>query len=104
MKRRSDAARICVDTALLRGTPLLRPKVEGLKRNSAMAMGNRSDPGYIEGLAEALESGSPMVRRHSAWALGEIGTAEAKEILRRALAGEADPVQRFALETALVPL
>ncbi len=90
--------------ALLRGSPLLRPKVDGLKRNVAVAMGNRRDPGYIAALAEALESGSPVVRRHSAWALGEIGTVEAKEILQRALEGEADPVQRFELETALGPL
>ncbi len=89
---------------LLRGTPLLRPKVEGLKRNIAVAMGNRRDPGYIAPLAEALESGSPLVRRHCAWALGEIGTVEAKEILQRALEGEADPHQRSALEAALGPL
>ncbi len=46
----------------------------------------------------------PLVRRHCAWALGEIGTAEAKEILQRALEGEADPDQRFELATALGPL
>jgi HEAT repeat protein len=67
-------------------------------------MGNRRDPGYIAVLAEALESGSPVVRRHCAWALGEIGTAEAKDILQRALEGEADPDQRFELESALDPL
>jgi epoxyqueuosine reductase len=88
----------------LRGTPLLRPKVDGLKRNVAVAMGNRRDPGYIGPLAEALESGSPVVRRHSAWALGEIGTAEAKQTLQRALEIEADPDQRLALEGALRPL
>ncbi len=87
--------------ALLRGTPLLRPRVDGLRRNAAIAMGNRRDPLYIETLAEALESGSPMVRRHCAWALGEIGTAEAKETLQRALEGEADQDQRFELEMAL---
>ena len=89
---------------LLRGTPLLRPKVDGLQRNVAVAMGNRRDPGYIVSLAEALESGSPLVRGHSAWALGKIGTAEAKEILQRALESEADPDQRLELEEALRPL
>ena len=89
---------------LLRGTPLLRPKVEGLKRNIAVAMGNRRDPGYIAPLAEALESDSREVRRQSAWALGEIGTAEAKEILQRALDREADPDQRLEFEEALRPL
>lgn len=89
---------------LLRGTPLLRPKVEGLRRNVAVAMGNRRDPGYIAPLAEALESDSREVRRHGAWALGEIGTAEAKEILQRALDREADPDQRLELEAALRPL
>ena len=90
--------------ALLRGTPLLRPKVAGLKRNVAVAMGNRRDPRYIAPLAEALESDSPEVRSHSAWALGEIGTVEAKEILQRALESEADPDQRRELEGALRPL
>lgn len=90
--------------SLLRGTPLLRPKVEGLKRNVAVAMGNRRDPRYIASLAEALESDSPMVRRHGAWALGEIGTAEAKQILQQALEAEADPDQRRELESALGPL
>ena len=90
--------------SLLRGTPLLRPKVDGLKRNVAVAMGNRRDPGYIGALAEALESGSPMVRRHGAWALGEIGTAEAKQILQQALEAEADPDQRRELESAIGPL
>lgn len=85
----------------LRGTPLLRPKVEGLQRNVAVAMGNRRDPGYIACLAEALESDSPLVRAHSAWALGEIGTAEAKETLQRALERAADADRRLELEAAL---
>jgi epoxyqueuosine reductase len=89
---------------LLRGTPLLRPKVDGLKRNVAVAMGNRRDPGYIAPLAEALESDSREVRRHSAWALGEIGTAEAKEVLQRALERAADPERRLDLEAVLSPL
>jgi epoxyqueuosine reductase len=78
--------------------------VAGLKRNVAVAMGNRRDPGYIAPLAEALESDSPEVRRHSAWALGEIGTVEAKDTLQRALESEADPDQRRELEGALRPL
>jgi len=90
--------------SLCAGTPLLRPKVDGLKRNVAVAMGNRRDPRYIADLAEALESGSPRVRRHGAWALGEIGTAEAKQILQQALEAEADPDQRRELESALGPL
>jgi epoxyqueuosine reductase len=89
---------------LLRGTPLLRPKVEGLKRNVAVAMGNRRDPGYIAVLAEALESGSREVRSHSAWALGEIGIVEAKEILQRALERAAEPERRLDLEAVLSPL
>lgn len=88
----------------LRGTPLLRPKVEGLQRNVAVAMGNRRDPGYIAPLAEALESDSPLVRSHSAWALGEIGTAEAKETLQRARERAADPGRRLELDAALRPL
>jgi epoxyqueuosine reductase len=87
--------------AAVRPSPLSRPKAEGLKRNVAIAMGNRRDPRYVEALSEALGQGSPLIRSVSAWALGEIGTGEAKAALAAALTTESDPAVRGELRTAL---
>jgi epoxyqueuosine reductase len=56
-----------------RGSPMKRPKLEGLQRNAAVAMGNRRDPCYVPALTTALAEGTPLVREHAAWALGRIG-------------------------------
>lgn len=75
-----------------RGSPMKRAKLEGLKRNAAVAMGNRREGRYVEPLAEALTDADPVVREHAAWALGRIGTPEALHALE-----EDDPL---SLETA----
>jgi len=67
-----------------RGSPMKRAKLEGLQRNAAVAMGNRRDPRYVAPLAEALANGEPVVREHAAWALGLIGTPEARQALEEA--------------------
>jgi len=56
-----------------RGSPMKRPKLEGLQRNAAVAMGNRRDPRYVPALTTALAEGTPLVREHAAWALRRIG-------------------------------
>jgi epoxyqueuosine reductase len=71
-----------------RGSPMKRAKQEGLQRNAAVAMGNSRDAGYVSALATALASGSDLVRRHAAWALGRIGGRAAEEILWQRLAVE----------------
>ena len=61
-----------------RGSAMQRAGHEGLRRNAATAMGNRGDARYAEPLTRALEEDpSPVVRRHAAWALGEIGWSRA---------------------------
>jgi len=85
----------------LRESPLLRPRAEGLKRNAAIAMGNRRDPRYLEVLIAALAGGSPLVRSHCAWALGRIGTPQAVAALREALRTEADTAVRSELQAAI---
>ncbi len=78
-----------------RGSPMKRAKLEGLQRNAALAMGNRGEARYVGALGRALTSGTPVVRGHSAWALGEIGGGEATRALTAALAGErVDEVRR----------
>ena len=67
-------------------SPMKRAKLEGLQRNAAVAMGNRRDARYVGPLSEALVGHpSPSVRRHAAWALGQIGGEAARAALGSAL-------------------
>ncbi|MBI2539931.1 MAG: HEAT repeat domain-containing protein, partial [Deltaproteobacteria bacterium] len=50
---------------------------------------------------QALRDKDALVRRHAAWALGEIRTAEALNALRERLTEEADPGVRGEIEEAL---
>ena len=53
-----------------------------IQRNAAVALGNYGDPAYIPALRQALsEDPEEIVRSHAAWALGRIGTAEARQTL-----------------------
>jgi epoxyqueuosine reductase len=84
-----------------RGSPMKRPKLEGLQRNAAVAMGNRRNPRYVPALAAALATGEPLVRAHAAWALGRIGGAAARAALEAAKAIEPDAEVRAEILTAL---
>jgi epoxyqueuosine reductase len=71
------------------GTPLTRPGRAGLLRNCCVAAGNLGLDRAVPALIECLqEDASPLVRGHAAWALGEIGGAEAE--LREAAGRESD--------------
>lgn len=86
-----------------RGSPMKRAKLPGLKRNAAVAMGNRRDPRYAVPLAECLadRAEDAMVRRHAAWALGRLGTSDAANALRRTLEREDEPSVADAIRSAL---
>lgn len=57
-----------------------------LQRNAAIALGNYGDPAYSSILIEALETQSEeIVRSAAAWALGRIGTNDAKVALEKFL-------------------
>ncbi len=58
-----------------------RAKLRGLKRNSAVVLGNIGNGEDVPVLATALESEEPLVRSHAARALARIGTPEALEAL-----------------------
>jgi epoxyqueuosine reductase len=83
------------------GTPLTRPGRAGLLRNCCVAAGNLKLREAVPALIGALRAdSSALVRGHAAWALGEIGGAQAalgealeteddawcKDEIRRALA------------------
>ena len=67
-----------------RNSPVKRAKRVGLQRNVCVALGNIGDAAAIPALANALESDSPLVRGHAAWALGRIGGHEAQASLQTA--------------------
>jgi len=84
-----------------RNSPIKRAKRRGLLRNVAVALGNLKDPSAIPTLAQALQDPEPIVRRHAAWALKEIGGIKAKEILQKALKTERDESVCEAIRRAL---
>ena len=71
-------------------TPLKRAGRSGLLRNVCVALGNLADPEAVPALAGALGDDDPLVRGHAAWALGQIGGAEARRLLSVQRAREAD--------------
>ncbi len=82
------------------GTPLTRPGRAGLLRNCCVAAGNLGLRRAVPTLIRCLrEDESPLVRAHAAWALGEIGGAEAA--LQEAAEGESDPACLEEIELAL---
>lgn len=84
-----------------RRSPMKRAKLEGLKRNAAIAMGNGGRELYVEALAEALGKEGAMVRGHAAWALGQIGGERAVDALRASLEVEAEGTVLTEIRSAL---
>jgi epoxyqueuosine reductase len=86
-----------------RGSPIKRTKRRGLLRNVCVALGNSGDRAAVPALCEALHHEEALVRGHAAWALGQLGGAQARQALDAALTSESDAsVQReirCALET-----
>jgi epoxyqueuosine reductase len=84
-----------------RGSPLKRARREGLARNAAVALGNGGAADAVAAVGEALSHVDPTVRGHAAWALGQLGGAEASATLSSATTREADAGVRLELEHAL---
>jgi epoxyqueuosine reductase len=83
------------------GSPILRAKHRGLLRNVAVALGNIGAVEAVPALARALDHEEPLVRGHSAWALGRIGSAAALAALTARLAVETDAEVRREIEAAI---
>ncbi|HET7552340.1 MAG TPA: tRNA epoxyqueuosine(34) reductase QueG [Gemmatimonadaceae bacterium] len=90
-------------SAGFRGSPMKRAKLRGLKRNSAVVLGNIGSPDDVPALAAALSDSEPLVRAHAAWALGRIGSPEAREALRASVedASEEASLPRLRLDRTL---
>src|SRR5439155_7529715 len=84
-----------------RGSPVLRAKRRGFLRNVAVALGNIKSEEAIPSLVKALEDEDPLVRRHAAWALGQIGFSDSVGALRRRLGVESDPEVKEEIEEAI---
>lgn len=87
-----------------RGSPLQRPRREGLARNAALVLGNRPTEEGQQALLGALaEDPSPVVRAAAGWALasGHGEDAGIREALDRAHGREADPEAREDLGRSL---
>lgn len=74
----------------LTGSPLLRPKPAGLRRNAALVLGNAGRAEALPALVRALGDPSPVVRGQAAWSLGRLGGSQAREALEAAGAVEED--------------
>ena len=86
-----------------RGSPILRAKRRGFLRNVAVALGNLKSLESVPALIQALQDEEPLVRRHVAWALGQIRTAECLAALRTRLKVESDGEVRGEIEEAIKP-
>jgi epoxyqueuosine reductase len=79
-----------------RGTAVLRTKRAGLARNAAVALGNTGSEDDLPALITALSTHDlPLVRAHTAWAVGRIGGASARNALERAARSDPDESVRF---------
>lgn len=54
------------------GTPVVRTKQRGLRRNVCVALGNVGDQASLPALEKACADGEPLVAEHARWAIEEI--------------------------------
>ena len=74
-----------------KGSPVKRTKRRGYLRNVAVALGNSGQTSALLSLVNSLEKEpEPLVRRHAAWALGQMNDENARKALHEATANEED--------------
>jgi epoxyqueuosine reductase len=88
-----------------KGSPVKRARRRGYLRNLAVALGNQAaesgDLQAVGALARSLQDPEPLVRGHSAWALGRIGGDAAREALLEAAVQETDLYVLAEIQAAL---
>lgn len=83
-------------------TALERARRRGFLRNVAVALGNWGDTTAVTALVRSLNDEEPLVRGHAAWALGRVGTPEARSALRERLQIEDDDGVGEEIQLALL--
>jgi epoxyqueuosine reductase len=84
------------------GTPLMRAKWEGMRRNACIVLGNRARSASIPTLGRALlDETDAVVRAHAAWALGRIPSGDSRARLEAALELERSPEVVEEIRSAL---
>jgi epoxyqueuosine reductase len=56
------------------GTPVMRARLDGMKRNACIVLGNSGNRAGIPALRQAASDPDPMIREHAAWALRKLDT------------------------------
>ncbi len=56
------------------GTAVMRARLDGMRRNACIVLGNSGNPRAIPALTRALSDPDPMIREHAAWALARLNT------------------------------
>jgi len=84
-----------------RHSPIKRAKRRGLLRNVCVALGNSGDQRAVPALIAALHDAEPLVRGHAAWALGQLGGAQATQALEDMLTSESDEEVQNEIRCAL---
>jgi epoxyqueuosine reductase len=61
-----------------RGSPIKRTKLNGLRRNALIAMGNSGDSRFIPTLAQLIDHEDPVIAEAARWALEKLETLQRK--------------------------
>jgi epoxyqueuosine reductase len=83
------------------GSPLERAKREKLLRNACIAAGNWGSEAVVPLLTRLLDDGSPLVRGHAVWGLGQVMGENAKSLLSSRIDHEEDDEVRAEMAAIL---
>lgn len=73
-----------------------------LQRNALVVLANKGEGEYVEEIMPFLADQRPQIKRHAAWALGELGGSKAEKALRKRLNIEKDPLLKEEIIEALL--
>lgn len=84
-----------------RGSAIRRSGRAGFARNVCVGLGNRGSHEAVPVLSRAWSDPEPLVRAHAAWALGRVGSAEARSALSAHASVESDAAVLEELSAAI---